>query len=309
MTLLELGIAGFLLVTILFLIKSFTCVPQGMEYIIEQFGVHVRTLTPGWYFINPFGHVGRKVNMSEQVIELPAQDFMTADKITVILDAVVFYKIFNASKAAYVVSNLNRAILKIVQSEVHELISARTLDDILANRDNLNTRILEQVNEEVSGEWGIRLTRISVNNISPPEEIVESMTRQMAAERVRRAAILEAEGERKSSILKAEGERQAKIIQADADKTSAFLEAESRERAAQAEAKATLMVSHAISKGDINAVNYFVAQRYTDALQQIGKAKNAKVLFVPLESTGTMGAMEAVSNLSKATEVFNTEKS
>lgn len=290
------ALAALLLVIVFLGVKS---VPQGMEYTVERFGRYIRTLRPGLNFIIPvIDRVGAKMNMMEQVLDVPSQEVITKDNAMVQVDGVVFYQVLDAAKAAYEVNRLEVAILNLTMTNIRTVMGSMDLDELLSQRDAINARLLSVV-DEATTPWGVKVTRIEIKDITPPRDLVDAMARQMKAERDKRAAILEAEGERQAEILKAEGEKQAAILTAEGEKEAAFREAEARERLAEAEAKATAMVSRAIAEGDVNAINYFVAQKYVDALQQIASAPNEKLVFMPLESSGIVGAIGGIAELAK----------
>lgn len=297
------GFAAFVLfllvlaVVLVFLgVKS---VPQGMEYTVERFGRYTHTLHPGLNFIMPVvDRIGSQINMREQVQDVPSQEVITKDNAMVAVDGVVFYQIMDSAKAAYEVSGLDYAILNLTMTNIRNVMGAMDLDELLSRRDDINAKLLTVV-DDATTPWGVKVTRIEIKDISPPANLVEAMSEQMRAERLKRAAILEAEGDRQSAILKAEGEKQSAILEAEGEKEAAFREAEARERLAEAEAKATMMVSQAIEKGDINAVNYFVATKYVDALQKIASAPNEKLVFMPLEASGVIGAVGGIAELAK----------
>ncbi len=274
-------------------------VPQGNEYTVERFGRYTRTLRPGLGFIVPLvDRIGARLNMMEQVLDVPSQEVITRDNAMVTADGVVFFQILDAPKAAYEVNDLFRAILNLTMTNIRTVMGSMDLDELLSNRDKINAQLLTVV-DDATTPWGVKVTRIEIKDISPPRDLVDAMARQMKAERLKRAQILEAEGLRQSEILKAEGEKQSAILTAEGQKEAAFREAEARERLAEAEAKATQMVSEAIAKGDINAINYFVAQRYTEALQQIGSAESNKVIMMPLEASSLIGSLAGIGELAK----------
>jgi len=278
-------------------------VPQGMEYTVERFGRYTKTLRPGLNLIVPvIDQIGAKQNMMEQVLDVPSQEIITRDNAMVTVDGVVFFQVLDAAKASYEVNDLLRAILNLTMTNIRTVMGSMDLDELLSQRDHINARLLDVV-DDATTPWGIKVTRIEIKDIAPPRDLVDAMARQMKAERDKRAAILEAEGSRQSDILKAEGEKQAVILQAEGDKEAAFREAEARERLAEAEAKATQMVSQAIAEGNVNAINYFVAQKYTEALQTIGTAENQKVILMPMEASSLIGSLAGIGEIAK--ETFN----
>jgi regulator of protease activity HflC (stomatin/prohibitin superfamily) len=286
-------------VAILAIAMSVRPVAQGMEYTVERFGRYTHTMRPGLNLIVPFiDRVGAKLNMMEQVLEVPQQEVITKDNAQVTVDGVVFYQVLDAAKAAYEITNLNNAIGNLTMTNVRTVMGSMDLDELLSQRDKINHQLLKVVDDATS-PWGIKVTRIEIKDIAPPKDLIESMGRQMKAERDKRAAILEAEGMRQAAILRAEGEKQAAILQAEGQREAAFRNAEARERSAEAEAKATAVVSEAISKGNVQALNYFVAQRYVDALQKIASAPNQKLIMMPLEAAGVIGAIGGVAELAK----------
>jgi regulator of protease activity HflC (stomatin/prohibitin superfamily) len=276
-------------------------VPQGNEYTVERFGRYTRTLRPGLNLITPMiDQVGAKLNMMEQVLDVPTQEVITRDNAMVSVDGVVFFQILDAAKAAYEVNNLQYAILNLVMTNIRTVMGSMDLDPVLSERDQINARLLAVV-DEATTPWGVKVTRIEIKDITPPKDLVDAMARQMKAERDKRANILEAEGLRQAAILKAEGEKQSAILEAEGEKEAAFREAEARERLAEAEAKATQMVSQAIAQGDINAINYFVAQKYTEALKDIASAENQKVIMVPLEAGSLIGSLAGIGEIARQT--------
>ena len=276
-------------------------VPQGMNYTVERFGRYTRTLMPGLRFIFPIAdRIGAKLNMMETVLDVPTQEVITKDNAMVAVDGVVFFQVLDAPKAAYEVNNLHHATINLTMTNIRTVMGSMDLDELLSKRDEINARLLAIV-DDATTPWGLKVTRIEIKDIAPPRDLVEAMARQMKAERDKRASILEAEGERQAEILRAEGEKQAAILDAEGRREAAYRDAEARERLAQAEAKATYMVSKAIAEGDIQAINYFVAQRYVDAIKEMATAPNQKVLFLPLEATNLIGALGGIGELAKAT--------
>ncbi|QHS10772.1 SPFH/Band 7/PHB domain protein [Sinimarinibacterium sp. NLF-5-8] len=290
--------------------KGVVTVPQGMEYTIERFGKYRATFLPGFHWLVPYvDRIGRKLSMMEQVLDVPSQEVITKDNAMVGVDGVVFFQVLDAPKAAYEVHNLEYAIMQLAQTNLRTVMGSMDLDALLSNRDAINTKLLGVI-DEATTPWGIKVTRMEVKDIRPPTDLVNAMARQMKAEREKRANILDAEGFRAAAILKAEGERQAQILAAEAQKEqqileaegrreAAFKDAEAREREAEAEAKATMMVSQAISKGDVQAINYFVATKYIDALGKIATSPNEKLVLMPLEAGNVIGALGGITELAK----------
>lgn len=278
-------------------------IPQGMEYTVERFGRYTKTLKPGISFVVPMiDSVGAKINMMEQVADVPQQEVITRDNAMVSADGVVFFQVMDAAKSAYRVNDMYRAILNITMTNIRSVMGSMDLDELLSKRDEINSRLLAVV-DDAAATWGVKITRIEIKDINPPHDLVEAMGRQMKAEREKRALILEAEGKRQARILNAEGIKQSQILAAEGEKEASFREAEARERLAEAEAKATEVVSQAIAKGDVQAINYFVAQKYTEALKDIGSADNSKIIMLPLEASSLMGSIAGIAEITK--ETFN----
>ncbi|PAQ09656.1 MULTISPECIES: SPFH domain-containing protein [Mesorhizobium] len=279
---------------VLVLFKGIRTIPQGYNYTVERFGRYTKTLSPGLNIIVPFvDRIGAKLNMMEQVLDVPTQEIITRDNATVAVDGVAFYQVLNAAQAAYQVAGLENAILNLTMTNIRTVMGSMDLDELLSNRDAINERLLRVV-DEAAHPWGIKITRVEIKDINPPANLVESMGRQMMAERNKRAQILDAEGLKQSQILEAEGRKEA-----------AFRDAEARERSAEAEARATQVVSEAISKGDVQALNYFVALKYTEALTRIGSATNSKVVLMPIEASSLIGTLGGIGEIAK--EVFGGE--
>ena len=289
-------IAVFALIIVIMAVKA---VPQGMEYTVERFGRYTRTLTPGLHFITPvFDRIGAKMNMMETVLDVPSQEVITRDNALVQVDGVVFYQVLDAAKAAYEVRNLERAALNLTMTNIRTVMGSMDLDELLSERDQINARLLGIV-DDATEPWGLKVTRIEIKDITPPRDLVDSMARQMKAEREKRAVILDAEGVRQAAILRAEGEKQSAILEAEGRREAAFRDAEAREREAQAEAMATQSVSEAIAQGNVQAINYFVAQKYVDALGQFAHSPNQKILFLPLEASNVIGAIGGITEIAR----------
>jgi regulator of protease activity HflC (stomatin/prohibitin superfamily) len=291
----------FLLLVILTLFAGVKQVTQGYNWTVERFGRYTRTLTPGLNLIVPyFDRIGSKMNMMEQVIDIPQQEVITKDNATVSVDGVAFFQVFDAAKASYEVASLNHSIITLTMTNIRSVMGGMDLDQILSHRDEINERLLRVVDAAVS-PWGVKVNRIEIRDIIPPADLVSSMARQMKAERDKRAEILTAEGQRQSAILKAEGEKQAQILEAEGRREAAFRDAEGRERLAQAEAKATEMVSQAVARGDIAALNYFIAEKYLKAFSQLAESPNQKVLMLPIEAMNVLGSLASIGEIAKAT--------
>ena len=289
----------FVVLAIVMTFMGVKAVQQGMEFTTERFGRYTRTLKPGINFIMPiFDRIGSKVNMRETVMDVPSQEVISRDNAMIKVDGVVFFQVINAAKAAYEVNDLQRAILNLTMTNIRTVMGSMDLDDLLSKRDEINVQLLTVV-DQATEPWGVKVTRIEIKDISPPHDLVEAMARQMKAEREKRAQILEAEGHRQSEILRAEGEKQAAILDAEGRREAAFRDAEAREREAEAEAKATAMVSEAIAKGDVNAINYFVANRYIDALGKFADSSNEKVFFLPVEAASVIGSIGGIAEIAR----------
>src|SRR5207302_5097245 len=289
------------LLAVLTLFAGVKTVSQGYNWTVERFGRYTRTLEPGLNLIVPyFDRIGRKMNIMEQVIDVPEQDVISKDNATVTVDGVAFYQVFDAAKASYEITALDQAIIKLTMTNIRSVMGSMDLDQMLSHRDEINERLLRVVDAAVS-PWGVKVNRIEIKDIVPPANLVEAMGRQMKAEREKRAEILTAEGQRQSAILRAEGQKQSQILEAEGRREAAFRDAEGRERLAQAEAKATEMVSAAVARGDVAALNYFVAQQYLKALGQFAASPNQKVLLLPIEATGVLGALAGIGEIAKAT--------
>ncbi len=300
-TLIVLGVLA-----ILVLMAAVKTVPQGYNYTIERFGRYIRTMKPGLSLIVPFvDGIGRKINMMEQVLEVPQQEVITKDNASVTANAVTFYQILDAAAAAYEVTNLQNAVLNLTMTNIRTVMGSMDLDELLSHRDEINSRLLRVVDAAVS-PWGIKITRIEIKDIDPPRDLVEAMGRQMKAEREKRATILEAEGKRQSAILTAEGLKQSQILEAEGRREAAFRDAEARERSAEAEAKATQVVSDAIASGSVQAINYFVANNYIKALESLARSPNQKVLMLPVEAASVIGALGGIAEIAR--ETFGGEK-
>jgi regulator of protease activity HflC (stomatin/prohibitin superfamily) len=274
-------------------------IPQGWNYTVERFGRYTRTLRPGLSLIVPFiDRIGRKLNVMEQVIEVPSQEVITRDNAMVKVDGIAFFQVIDAAQASYEVTHLETAILNLTMTNIRTVMGSMVLDELLSQRDEINHRLLKVVDDATSN-WGVKVTRIEIKDIEPPRDLVESMARQMKAERDKRATILVAEGERQAAILTAEGAKQAQILAAEGRREAAYRDAEARERSAEAEARATEVVSEAIGRGSVQAINYFVANNYVGALKALAEAKNQKVLILPIEATSVIGAVAGVVEIAR----------
>ncbi|MBN9021013.1 MAG: SPFH/Band 7/PHB domain protein [Rhizobiales bacterium] len=293
-------VLAIVVLAVLVLFAGVKTVPQGSNYTVQRFGRFTRTLKPGLNLIVPFiDRIGARINMMEQVLDVPTQEVITRDNATVDADGIAFYQVLDAARAAYEVSGLKTALLAVTMTNIRTVLGGMDLDEVLSKRDDINDKLLHVVDAAASA-WGVKVTRIEIKDITPPRDLVDSMARQMKAEREKRALILEAEGRRASEILKAEGEKQSQILEAEGRREAAFRDAEARERLAEAEARATTMVSEAVARGDVQALNYFVAQKYTQALENIASAPGQKVLMLPIEASSLIGSLAGIAELAKA---------
>ena len=295
----DISVIAILVFAGIVIISGAKMVPQGYNWTVERFGKYTRTLKPGLTVIIPFiDTIGRKQNMMEQVLDIPPQEVISSDNAQVTTDAVCFYQVLDAVKASYEVNDLERAMQNLVMTNIRAVLGSIEIDEMLSNRDKINTLLLTKV-DEATDPWGIKVTRVEIRDISPPRDLVDAMARQMKAEREKRAAILEAEGEREAAIKVAEGQKQSEILKAEGELEAAKREAEARERLAEAEARATHMVSKAIKDGDPQAINYFVAQKYVDALASLAASDNNKVMMIPLEASSVIGSIAGIAEIAK----------
>ena len=292
------AIALFVIITVLMGVRQ---VPQGYNYTVERFGRYNKTLTPGLGLIIPYvDRIGRKLSVMEQVVDVPSQEIITKDNATVTVDGVAFYQVLDVRRASYEVANLQQALLNLVMTNIRTVMGSMDLDQLLSHRDEINARLLGVI-DAASEPWGVKVTRIEIKDIEPPKDLVEAMGRQMKAEREKRAVILEAEGMRQSDITRAEGRKAAVMLEAEGRKEAAFRDAEARERSAEAEAKATQMVSEAIAKGDVAALNYFIADKYIKAFGQLADSPNQKIIMLPIEAMSILGSLAGIGEIAKAT--------
>jgi regulator of protease activity HflC (stomatin/prohibitin superfamily) len=288
-----------LAIVILLILMGVRSVSQGEEWTVERFGRYTRTLSPGLNLIFPvIDRIGAKLNMMEQVLDVPSQEVITRDNAMVTADGVVFFQVLDAARAAYEITNLRNAILNLTMTNIRTVMGSLDLDDVLSKRDVINTRLLSVV-DEATQPWGVKVTRIEIKDIRPPADLVNSMARQMKAEREKRAVVLEAEGLRAAAILRAEGLKQAAVLEAEGRRDAAMRDAEARERLAQAEAEATRMLSEAITHGGVQATNYFVAQKYIEAFGKFATSPNQKTLILPVEATAALGSLAGIAELAK----------
>jgi regulator of protease activity HflC (stomatin/prohibitin superfamily) len=296
-------VAGvFLVLAMVVALGAIKIVPQGQEVTVERFGRYTRTLKPGISFLTPFVEgIGRRINMMEQVLDVPRQDVITKDNVSVQVDAIVFIQVMDASAAAYRVTNLDFAITQLTMTNLRTVVGNMELDEVLSQRDQINTRLLEVIDQATS-PWGVKVARIEIKDLQPPPDITNAMARQMKAERERRAVITEADGEKQAAITVAEGQKQSAILQAEGRREAAFRDAEARERSAGAEAKATELVSNAIAQGDVNAINYFIAQKYVEAFGKLAESPQAKTIIVPAEMSALVGSIAGITELVKTAQ-------
>ena len=286
-------------VVIFYLLRAIRMVPQGYNYTVERFGKYVRTLQPGLGLIIPFiDKIGARQNVMEQVIQVPSQEVITRDNAMVTVDGIAFYQVLDAARANYEIRDLQNAIINMTMTNIRTVMGSMELDSLLSQRDEINHRLLGVV-DQATHPWGVKMTRIEIKDINPPRDLVDSMGRQMKAEREKRASILEAEGLRQAAILRAEGEKQSVVLQAEGRREAAYKDAEARERAAEAEAKATELVSNAIANGNVQAINYFVANNYVKALEALAQSPNQKILMLPLDATSIIGSIGGIAEIAR----------
>ena len=297
------AVAGvFVVLAVAVALGAIKMVPQGREYTVERFGRYTRTLKPGISFLTPFvENIGRRINLMEQVLEVPQQEVITKDNVTVQVDAIVFIQVMDAAAAAYRVTNLDFAITQLTMTNLRTVVGNMELDEVLSQRDHINSRLLEVI-DAATNPWGVKVARIEIKDLQPPPDITNAMARQMKAERERRAVITEADGEKSAAIARAEGSKQSAILEAEGRREAAFRDAEARERSAQAEAKATEMVSNAIAKGDVNAINYFIAQKYVEAFGKLAESPQQKTVIVPADMASLVGSIAGISELVKTAQ-------
>jgi regulator of protease activity HflC (stomatin/prohibitin superfamily) len=300
------AVAGVLVVLALIVaLGAIKIVPQGHEYTVERFGRYTRTLKPGITVLTPFiDAIGRKISLMEQVLDVPRQEVITRDNVTVQVDAIVFIQVMDAAAAAYRVENLPYAITQLTMTNLRTVVGNMELDEVLSQRDHINSRLLEVIDQATS-PWGVKVARIEIKDLQPPPDITNAMARQMKAERERRAVITEADGEKSAAIARAEGSKQSAILEAEGRREAAFRDAEARERSAQAEATATELVSNAIAKGDVNAINYFVAQKYVEAFGKLAESPQQKTVIVPADMASLVGSIAGVAELVKTAQAEN----
>ncbi|MGQ3355438.1 MAG: SPFH domain-containing protein [Phreatobacter sp.] len=296
----DIALIAVALVVILFLFAAIKTVPQGYQWTVERFGRYVRTLHPGLRLIVPFiDRIGHKVNVMEQMLDVPSQEVITKDNAKVTVDGVLFFQVLDAARSSYEITRLELSLMNLAMTNIRTVMGSMDLDALLSNRDTINESLLRVVDQAAS-PWGIKVNRIEIKDIAPPADLVAAMGRQMKAEREKRAVILEAEGQRQSEILRAEGEKQSQILEAEGRKEAAFRDAEARERQAEAEAKATEMLSAAISGGNALSVNYFIAEKYLKALEGLAMSPNQKTLILPIEATQILGSLAGIGEIAKA---------
>jgi regulator of protease activity HflC (stomatin/prohibitin superfamily) len=294
----DITIAAILLaLAIVIVFSAIKIVPQGREYTVEKFGRYTRTLKPGMTFLMPFvERIGHKVNLMEQVLDIPSQNVITKDNVEVKIDGIIFIQVMNASEAAYKVDNLTFAIGQLAMTNLRTVVGSMDLDEVLSQRDAINSRLLTTI-DHATAPWGVKATRIEIKDLQPPPDIANAMARQMKAERERRSLIIEADGDRQAAIARAEGAKQAAVLEAEGRKEAAFRDAEARERSAEAEARATAYVSEAIARGDVQAINYFVAQKYVEAFGKLASSPHAKTVIVPAEMSALVGSLAGIGEL------------